>query len=208
MGTEKVMHYPDGATPLDLGEIEGLKFKHITTREELDHLEQANIESGLILLNRKKDDDILTERFIRELHKMLFGDIWKWAGTFRKTEKNIGINPIHISTQLRLLLDDVRFWIDHKTYSTIEIALRFHHKLVYIHLFPNGNGRHARIMADVLLKSNGHNEIDWAGGFNLQAMNERRNQYIKALRIADGGDYASLLSFAGIKDEYGFRQYK
>ncbi len=177
-----------------------MKFKHITTRGELDHLEQANIESGLIWLNRKKDYDILTEQFIRELHKMLFGDIWKWAGTFRKTEKNIGINSVHISTQLRLLLDDVHFWIEHKTHSPIEIAVRFHHKLVYIHLFPNGNGRHARIIADVLLKSNGHSEIDWSGGFNLQAMNERRKQYIKALRFADGGDYGPLLSFTGIQD--------
>jgi Fic-DOC domain mobile mystery protein B len=193
MGNENVIHYPDGATPLDPDEMEGLKFKHITTRGELDHLEQANIESGLIWLNRKKDYDILTEQFIRELHKMLFGDIWKWAGTFRKTEKNIGINPVHISTQLRLLLDDVRLWIEHKTYSPREIAVRFHHKLVYIHLFPNGNGRHARIIADVLLKSNGLNEIDWSGGFNLQAMNERRKQYINALRLADGGDYGPLL---------------
>lgn len=193
------MHYPDGATPLDPDEIEGLKFKHITTRVELDYLEQANIESGLIWLNRKKNYDILTEQFIRDVHKMLFGDIWKWAGTFRKTEKNIGINPVHISTQLRLLLDDVRFWIEHKTYSTIEIAVRFHHKLVYIRLFPNGNGRHSRIIADVLLKSNGHNEIDWSGGFNLQTMNERRKQYIRALRVADGGDYGPLLSFASIK---------
>ncbi len=145
------IEYPAGATPLDPDEMEGLKFRHVTTRSQLDHLEQANIEEGLVWLQRYKDTEILNEGFARELHKRLFGDVWAWAGTFRKTEKNIGVDPLQIGVQLRMLLDDARFWIDNGTYEPLEAAVRFHHRLVYIHLFANGNGRHARIMADAML---------------------------------------------------------
>lgn len=194
-----MMIYPEGATPLEPDEIAGLKFKHITTREEVDHLEQANIESGLKWLKNKKNFDVLSEIFIKELHKKLFGDVWKWAGMFRKSEKNIGIDPIQLSMQLRLLIDDVHYWIEHKTFLPIEIAIRFHHKLVYIHLFPNGNGRHARIMADTLLENEfGFKAIDWSGGYDLSKITERRKSYISALRQADKGDYTLLLNFVGI----------
>jgi Fic-DOC domain mobile mystery protein B len=136
--------------------------------------------------------------FACDLHKQLFGKVWKWAGSFRRTEKNIGVDPIQIAIQLRQLLDDARFWIENDTYPPKELAARFHHKLVYIHPFPNGNGRHARIMADALLtKLMGEPGIDWAGGFRLENMNERRDQYIAALRAADGRDYADLLDFVG-----------
>lgn len=193
--------YPEGATPLDPAELAGLKFKHVTTHEQLDHLEQANIQDGLRWLERRKNTDILNERFVRELHQRLFGKVWAWAGTFRTTEKNIGIDPRQISVQLRTLLDDVRYWVEHKTYDPLETALRFHHRLVYIHLFPNGNGRHARIMADVLLaKVLGEDAIDWAGGHNLQSLNERRQNYIHALRQADRGDYGLLRKFVSFAD--------
>lgn len=136
--------YPEGATPLDPDELAGLKFKHVTTRAQLDHLEQANIQDGLRWLARRKNKgDVLHERFVRDLHKRLFGKVWSWAGTFRTTEKNIGIDPRQIAVQLRILLDDARYWVEHKTYDPLEAALRLHHRLVYIHLFPNGNGRHA-----------------------------------------------------------------
>lgn len=191
--------YPEGATPLDPDELAGLKFKHVTTRAQLDHLEQVNIQDGLRWLGRrKKKGDILHEGFVRELHTHLFGQVWSWAGTFRTTEKNIGIDPRQIAVQLRTLLDDARYWAENKTYDPLEAAVRFHHRLVYIHLFPNGNGRHARIMADVLLgEVLGVEAIDWAGGHNLQAMNERRKAYIHALRCADAGDYDPLLKFIG-----------
>ncbi|HEY9134672.1 MAG TPA: mobile mystery protein B [Pseudomonadales bacterium] len=193
-----VMEYPEGATPLDPDEMEGLKYPHVNTRGELDHLEQANIEEGLIWAGRRRGGDVLDDQFVRTFHKRLFGQVWDWAGTFRRTEKNIGIDPLHISVQLRLLLDDVRFWIDDGTYDPAEIAVRFHHKLVYIHAFPNGNGRYARIMADLLMEEIfGLDPIDWSGGYDLQEMNERREAYIQALRAADGGDYGPLLDFAG-----------
>ncbi len=190
------MDYPEGATPLEADELDGLKFSHITKKSELDHLEQANISAGLMWLKRRKDSNILNEQFIRKLHTQLFGDVWRWAGTYRQIEKNIGIDPVQISVQLRMLLDDVQFWIENETFDSIEIAVRFHHRLVYIHLFPNGNGRHARIMADVLLeKVYGIAPIDWLAGSELQQANERRDNYIGALQLADRGDYQALLDF-------------
>lgn len=190
--------HPQGATPLDPDELAGLKFAHVTKRGELDHLEQANIQAGLQWLQRTKRTDILSEDFVRTLHKRLFGDVWRWAGTFRKTEKSIGIDPVKIAVELHHLLGDTQYWIEHETFPPLEIAARFHHKLVYIHPFPNGNGRHARIMADAILtKIYGSPAIDWAGGYDLQSMNERRDVYIQALRAADERDYGLMFSFVG-----------
>ena len=194
------MDYLDGATPLDPDEMEGLRFKHISTRGELDQLEQAGITEGMKWLDKQKNPDVLTEGFVCALHKRLFGDVWKWAGSFRKTEKNIGIDPYRIAAQLRQLLDDVSYWVKNDTYPPRELAARFHHKLVYIHPFQNGNGRHARIMADaVLIRLLDEPAIDWAGGYKLERMNERRDKYIAALRAADGHDYSELLKFVGAR---------
>ena len=193
-----LVDYPDGATPLDPDELDGLKFKHVSTRGELDQLEQAGITEGLKWLDKQKNPDVLSEAFVLELHKRLFGSVWKWTGTFRRTEKNIGVDPIQIAIQLRQLLDDAKYWVEHGTYSPKELAARCHHKLVFIHPFPNGNGRHARVMADaVLTKLLNEPAIDWAGGYRLEAMNERRDQYIAALRAADGHDMSALLEFVG-----------
>ncbi len=197
------MEYPEGATPLDPNELGGLKHKHITTRGELDELEQANIESGLRWLTRQRGD-VLTDNFVTTLHKQLFGDVWDWAGSFRKTGKNIGVDPIHIGVELRTLMDDARYWADKKTYPASEAAIRLHHRLVQIHLFANGNGRHARIMADTVLdRVYGANPIDWAGGYDLQKMNERRAAYIAALKAADRNDIGPLIQFVGPRDDLG-----
>ncbi len=191
-----VMGYPEGVAPLGPDEMEGLRFKHVATRNELDQLEQANIEKGMAWLKRQKSPDILTEELVANLHKQLFGDVWTWAGNFRKTGKNIGVDATQIAVQLRVLLDDVRYWIEHETYPPKELAARFHHKLVYIHPFANGNGRHSRIMADAILtKLMNEPAIDWAGGHRLETMNERRVEYIAALKAADKGDLTNLLNF-------------
>ncbi|MCA9500213.1 MAG: mobile mystery protein B [Nitrospira sp.] len=198
----KYMDDPEGATPFTLDERDGLKHKHVTTRGELDHLEQANVANGMRWMRRSRKKDLLTERYVRELHRQLFGEVWKWAGNFRNTEKNIGIDPREIGVELRLLLDNARYWIEHKTYSPKEIAIRFHHRLVFIHPFPNGNGRHARVMADaILMKIFDQPPIDWAGGHELQAIGPRRSEYISALRAADQEDYSPLFTFAGLKRE-------
>jgi Fic-DOC domain mobile mystery protein B len=191
------MGYPDGATPLDPNELGGLKFKHVTTREELDELEQANIESGMRWLARYRGE-VLTDAFAAALHERLFGEVWDWAGSFRQTGKNIGIDPIHIRVELRTLMDDARYWAAHETYPASEAAVRFHHRLVQIHPFPNGNGRHARIMADAMLtRIHGAPPIDWAGGRDLGQIGERRTAYIAALRAADRGDIGPLIAFIG-----------
>lgn len=190
------MDYPEGATPLDPDELNGLKFKHVTTRDQLDLLEQANIIEGLAWLSGHKSPDIFSITFIVKLHEKLFGKVWTWAGKFRQTEKNIGVDPRQISINLRSLIDDTRYWIAHETYTPIEIAARFHHRLVYIHLFANGNGRHARILTDALLTATLKlKPVDWSAGLPLNKMSVRRSQYINALRAADGNIFEPLLNF-------------
>jgi len=196
-----ITEYPEGATPLDPNELGGLKFKHVTIREELDELEQASIESGLQWLSRHKGD-VLKDDFAITLHKRLFGDVWNWAGSFRRTGKNIGVDPIHIRVELRTAMDNARYWVEHKIYSASEAAIRMHHRIVQIHPFPNGNGRHARIMADtVLTRVYGAKPIDWAGGYDLQKMTYRRIAYITALKAADREDFGPLIAFVGPRDD-------
>lgn len=198
----KIIGEPDGATPLDPDEMEELIFKHVTTRGELDQLEQVNIQEGLIWLKKLKSPELFTEGFVCDLHKQLFGQVWQWAGSFRKTEKNIGVDPIRIAVDLHLLLDDTNFQVEHQSYPPLELATRFHHRLVQIHPFPNGNGRHARIMADAILtKALEVQAIDWSGGYDLQAMGEHRQRYIAALRAADQGDYDQLFKFTGASEQ-------
>jgi Fic-DOC domain mobile mystery protein B len=190
----------DGATPLDRDEMAGLKFRHVTTRAELDELEQTNIEAGLLWLGRRRRTDVLTDVFALTLHRRLFGEVWKWAGKYRDTEKNIGIDPLDIPVEMRKLMDDARYWADHQTYEPLEAAARLHHRMVFIHPFANGNGRHARIMADTVLSAvYGAKPIDWTGGHDLQKINRRRTGYIAALRAADRGDLAPLLAFVGAR---------
>ena len=200
MGQGVTFAYPPGATPLGPDELTGLKFGHITTRGELDELEQANIAQGLLWLERSRGGDILSEDFLRRLHKQLFGDVWKWAGIFRIHETNIGCAPFEIAPKLHILLDDARLWSEDGTFSPLEAAARFHHRMVQIHLFPNGNGRHARIAADIYLERCFEcPAIDWAGGFDLQTDNVRRNSYISALQSADAGQLEPLLEFVGLR---------
>ena len=190
---------PDGATPLDHDERRGLKFPHITTRGELDELEQANIEQGLRWISIRRGGDIFDDSFVRKVHERLFGEVWQWAGEYRRTEKNIGVAPHQISVQLRMLLDDARFWAKDKVYPPLEAAARFHHRMVLIHPFPNGNGRHARVATDIMLEDYyKHPLVEWAPGFDLQADNERRKQYIAALRAADAYEIEPLLIFVGV----------
>ena len=162
----------DNSTPLTEEEKQQLKAKWITTRAELNELETKGIADAEIWLLKNKKD-ILNETFIKNLHKKMFGDIWKWAGTFRTTERNIGVAPYEIQPKLRVLLDDVKFWIDNHTYSPKEIAIRFHHRLVQIHPFPNGNGRISRLMADLLMKQFDLPALNWGSG-NLTEISKLR----------------------------------
>jgi len=190
------LKYPNGATPLDKNETEGLIPTNITTREELDRWEQDNINEAIVRLERRSPKDILTEQFIKRLHKQMFGNVWQWAGRFRQSEKNIGVPWHRIPTDLKSLCDDARFWIEKETYPQEEIAVRFHHRLVSIHPFPNGNGRHARLMTDVLLEIIfKKSRFSWGSG-DLINSGDCRRRYIDALHAADKFDYGPLLQFA------------
>ncbi|SIQ86466.1 mobile mystery protein B [Maribacter ulvicola] len=196
MGLE--FDYKDGQTPLDEEEKEGLKIRSITTQGELDEFEQLNIEKAVewTIHSKFKLEKILTEKFVKDLHKKLYGDVWKWAGEFRKTEKNIGIPWTQIRIELKNLLDHTKYWIDNNTFPPEEIAIRFKHRIVSIHCFPNGNGRHSRMMADIIMESIFGNEIFSWHQSNMVKANETRNQYITALREADKGNLKQLIEFA------------
>ena len=187
--------YPEGATPLDPNEIDGLLLTHITTRSELDRWEQDNINEALAWLEQRKSKDILNESFMKQLHKRMFKNVWKWAGNLRKTEKNLGVPWYQISIELKKLCDDVEYWINNKTFSEDEIAARFHHRLVSIHLFPNGNGRHARLIADILLENFlGKPQFTW-GSVNLTNAGVDREGCRESQIAADKGDYKLLMDF-------------
>jgi len=183
----------DSATPLSEEEKQDLKQKWVTTKHDLNKLEAKGIFKAQVWLLTNKTD-ILNTAFLQKLHKKMFADVWNWAGKFRTTEKNIGIAPYLVSSELKKLYDDTAYWIEHKTYPPYEIAIRFHHRLVQIHPFPNGNGRIARIMADLIMRCLGEKEFDW-GETSLIEISELRKNYIAALRKADDGDYSPLLEF-------------
>jgi Fic-DOC domain mobile mystery protein B len=185
---------PDDATPLTPDERQALIPSDITYRRELNKAEQENIARAQDwALSRRRE--LLTERFIKDLHKRMLGEVWRWAGNFRITERNIGIPYYQIPVALRELLDDVKAWIEYKTYPPDEIAVRFHHRLVHIHPFPNGNGRHSRLMADLLIMQFGGERFTW-GSANLQDPGEVRKRYIESLKAADNHDLGPLLVFA------------
>lgn len=196
MGLEFV--YEDGQTPLNEEEKDGLLIKSITTHGELDEHEQLNIEEAIVWTMglKLKRERILTEDFIKTLHKKMLGKVWRWAGEFRKSEKNIGVKWITIGINLRTLLDDTNFWIENETFPPDEIAIRFKHRLVNIHCFPNGNGRHSRIMADIIIESIFEKDIFTWNHSNMVKADETRAEYIRSIRAADKGNIEDLINFA------------
>ena len=189
---------PDDATPLEPAERDGLKQSWITHRRDLNEAEQDNIVKGAAWARRGRGADpaaILSEDFAKTLHRRMFGDVWTWAGTYRRTERNIGIEAYRISAEVPAMFDDIRYWVEHKTFPRDDIAVRLHHRLVAIHPFPNGNGRQARLMADLLIERLGGQSFSWGGG-RLADIGRLRASYVAALRAADGHDIEPLLAFA------------
>ena len=186
---------PDGATPLTPEEQRELIPAHIAYRRELNEAEQENIVRAQDWALRRRRRDVLSEKFIKELHKRMLGDVWRWAGDFRRTERNLGIPHHEIPVALRQLLEDTKAWIQLNSYPPDEIAVRFHHRLALIHPFPNGNGRHARLIADLLVMQLGQKRFSW-GRANLQQAGDVRRRYIDALHAADNHDIGPLLEFA------------
>jgi Fic-DOC domain mobile mystery protein B len=182
------------ATPLMPEEMRGLIPASIAYRSELNAAEQENIvRAQEWALGRRRD--LLSEKFVKELHRRMLGDVWRWAGKFRTSERNIGIDYWRIRVALRQLLDDAKAWIEFKSYPPDEIAVRFHHRLVQIHPFANGNGRHSRLMADLLAIQLGGERLSW-GRASLRSAGAARARYIAALRAADDHEIGPLLAFA------------
>ena len=190
--------YNDGQTPLDEDEKEGLLIKSIATRGELDEFEQQNIEDAIqwSLTRKFKTDQILSESFIQQLHKRMYGRVWSWSGEYRKTNKNIGVDKLDIPVALRSLIDDASYWLENNVYEPDEFALRFKHRLVSIHCFPNGNGRHSRMIADIIIEKIYQLPVFSWGSKSLADENDTRKNYLIAIRKADEGDLELLLKFA------------
>lgn len=192
------LDYEDGQTPLDEEEKAGLLISTITTHGELNEFEQQNIENAVQWIEGRsfKPEVIFTESFIRKLHKRMYELVWAWAGEFRKSEKNLGIPWHNIPIELKMLLDDALFWYQNQTFSPDEMAVRFKHRLVSIHCFSNGNGRHSRLMADIIIEKIYKLPVFTWGAANLTKPGKARANYIKALKAADEGDYGLLMAFA------------
>ena len=185
----------DGNTPLSPEELADL-IPNLATREELNEWERENILRAREWAagDRTSSNDMVRDEYVRKLHQKMFDQTWKWAGQYRRTEKNIGIPVQEIREKLVALFGDVRYWIANQTFSPDEIAVRFHHRLVAIHPFPNGNGRHARLMADLFLMKLGRPAFTW-GSRELVRQGEARARYLDAVRAADNGDMQPLLEF-------------
>ena len=181
-------------TPLEAEEREALIPTYITTRAELNQAEQAGIaDADRWAFSRRRD--VLDDRFLLTLHKRMFGEVWRWAGTYRRTARNLGIDAYRIPVEVPALINDVKYWAEHETYQPDEIAIRFHHRLVAIHPFSNGNGRHGRLAADLLAVQLGRPRFEWGSG-NLVEAAYLRDRYIEAQRAGDRHDIGPLLAFA------------
>jgi len=191
-------NYIEGQTPLNEDEREGILIETISTRGELDEFEQANIQQAIewTLKYKFSPDRILTEEFLLQVHKKMFAEVWQWAGEKRKSNKNIGVDKYQISVELKQLIEDCKYWLEKKTYDPDEIAIRFSHRLVMIHVFPNGNGRHSRLVADIFISHLfTRPPFSW-GRSDLSKSGQIRKIYLEAIYAADKGDIKPLIEFS------------
>jgi Fic-DOC domain mobile mystery protein B len=182
-------------TPLEAEERQALIPSYITLRRELNEAEQINIAAALEWIMSRRRGSVLDEKFLKNLHKRMFGDVWKWAGDYRTTGRNIGVDAWRIGVDVAQVIDDARYWVEHESFPPDEIAVRFSHRLVAIHPFPNGNGRFSRLAGDLLAQQLGQPPFTW-GRASIVSAGETRNAYVAALRAADNHDYDALIAFA------------
>jgi Fic-DOC domain mobile mystery protein B len=192
--SDRLVPVGDGHTALSEEDRLGLIPTYISTRGELFDAEQRNIAEAL-LRRPPTVDQLLDDKWLRDLHEKMFGQVWTWAGKYRRLETNIGIDPNEISTEVRKLVGDARAWVENETYDPGELGVRFHHRLVYIHPFPNGNGRHGRVAADYLMMGLDSGRFTWGAALDVST-EELRASYLHALQQADAGDFVALLAFA------------
>jgi Fic-DOC domain mobile mystery protein B len=188
----------EGATPIDEDERHALIPRHLQTQEELNAFENLNIAQSMSWAHKQKN--LLSVSFLKKLHQHMFDQTWKWAGRFRKSQKNIGIDAYRIESELHQLCGDTEYQIQNRSFDPDEIAVRFHHRLVFIHAFVNGNGRHARLACDLLLQELGKPPFSWGSKTynhnDLSSLNDMRRAYIAALKTADKGNYEQLIHFS------------
>lgn len=191
---DDLFEQPDDATPLRPEEAAALRAP-VVDRRQLNEIEAENVGAGRAWALRSRKD-CLTDDYLCELHKRMFGDVWRWAGDYRTFDVNIGSTAsVQVPVVVRQTLDDARYWVDHDTYPPTEIAVRLHHKLVLIHPFVNGNGRCTRLLADVVIKRLKAEPLTW-GSASLVETGEARAAYVAALREADNHHIEPLLAFA------------
>jgi Fic-DOC domain mobile mystery protein B len=179
-----------GQTPLD--DPSGLRIKGIRTTTELNAAEAENIRKATIkyLVSKpSKRSARFDLAWLLMLHNEMFGEVWEWAGTLRKTETNIGSRPHQIEIDLHNLLEDLKAW----NMPLLEQAVRLHHCAVKIHPFRNGNGRWSRMLANIWLKLHGAEPIEWPES-TIGTASTIRAAYLEAVKVADGGDYSKLLA--------------
>ncbi|HWL46031.1 MAG TPA: mobile mystery protein B [Ilumatobacter sp.] len=188
---------PPGSTPLSIDDLEGLRLSWVQTQTDLNGAEQTNIEQAFTWAfgRRRGVDRLLDVSFVNQVHRRMFGDVWKWAGKFRLVVTNIGVEPMHIQTSLYQALENARWWHEQATYGPVEIAVRLHHAIVTVHPYRNGNGRHSRLVADMYLHEQGLSRLTW-GIHDVVSAGDTRARYIAALQAADSGDYLPLFEFA------------
>lgn len=196
MAETDLFQEPDDATPLDPALRGDLIQTWVTTRADLNEAEEENVVKGAAWARRRRGgpETLLNDDFSKNLHKQMFGEVWKWAGGYRQNELNIGIAPHLVAAEMPAMFENTRFWVENKTFPPDEIAVRLHHRLTQIHGFPNGNGRHARMMADLLIEKLGGKAFTWGSG-TLHETGALRAAYVSALQAADNHDFGPLLAF-------------
>jgi Fic-DOC domain mobile mystery protein B len=197
--SDQIANLDQGNTPLDPDELAQL-IPNLATKEELNQWERQNILAAIewaMSPRVLKREDPFIEPYLRELHKRMFDQTWRWAGKYRTSDKNLGVRFHEILNRIAVVLGDAHYWIDHQTFDLDEIAIRYHHRLVRIHPFPNGNGRHARLLADVVAVKNGRERFSWGLKEFFDILPARR-EYIQCLKAADANneDVQGLLKFA------------
>lgn len=194
---KKITDYLPGQTPLDLHFQKDLIPSHVTLLSELNEFELENIAQATkkYLLGRRKNWNLEDPGVLKQVHRDMFDQTWKWAGLYRKTDTNIGSDWRQIQFNVKDACKDLEYWLTNKTFSNDEIVVRFHHRLIWIHLFPNGNGRHGRLVADILARRLGIKLFTW-GSADLAKAGTSRTDYLAAMRKADQEDFSDLIRFA------------
>ena len=190
---------PIGATPG--GDTSGLLLEHLSTTTarnaaETEAISRAYDKYVFRARRKKQGTEWLTDDFIRRVHADMLGTIWEWAGKYRQTKFNLGVDPHLIREQIKLFTEDFLYWNGtESTMSVIEIAARIQHRLTNIHPFTNGNGRHARLITDIFLHSRKLPIPQWPQIQLMAQGNEIGEQYITAMKKADNGDINDLIQF-------------